>query len=590
MKQSFRVPWLMAPLLWAGCGPVEDPSLHPAFDPSRAVPPPEKPVIPPNPDRNLFWGDLHIHTSLSTDAFIMGVRALPDDAYTFARGGEIEHGAGYGIRIGRPLDFAAVTDHSEFLGVVRHMDPELPFSTRSLRRRLTEDSPLRTVLAFARTMRDFDPKNIQAEGAEEISLAAWQQIIESAERNYRPGQFATFIGYEWSAMPNRMNLHRNVIYRGREVPRLPYSSVNSMDPRDLWTVLEKERAAGMANFAIPHNGNVSGGLMYDDVAYDGSAMDAEYAERRMRNEPISEIFQVKGASETHPQLSPDDGFADFEILDTILSSEEVFSEPKGSYARDALRVGIEMQHREQWNPYRFGVIGSSDSHNASSAVEEDNFHGKLPMFDGSAGIRMGKSMPLPEKFRVARRWGAAGLAAVWSESNTRESLFDAMVRKETFATSGPRIRVRFFGGWGYPADLPLKADRIARAEAAGVPMGGDLPPSDGNAPTFAVWATSDPVGANLDRIQIVKGWVDRDGASQERLYDVSLSGNREPDADTGVVPAVGTTVHVASASYEKHDWSAAAFDGLDRSGFRSRVECVLLCPSARDPDTAVEHV
>lgn len=578
--QKLKMPGvLVACSMLASCSPVSDPSLFPEYNADKAIPPQEQPLVPNNPDRNLLWGDLHIHTSYSTDAYVMGVRALPDDAYDFARGGEIEHAAGYGIRISRPLDFAAVTDHSEYLGVVRHLDPEVPLSRRSLRQRLVEDSPLRTTLAWARTMLGFDPRQHDVPGAEEISRSAWQRIIDSAERNYAPGRFTTFIGYEWSSMPNKNNLHRNVIYRGSNVPALPYSSIESTDPRDLWAELENQRAEGMDNLAIPHNGNVSGGLMYDSVAYDGSTFDAAYAERRMRNEPVSEIFQVKGASETHPQLSPDDPFANFEILDTILSGKVAFSEPEGSYARGALRLGIEMGHTEGFNPYRFGVIGSSDGHNASSPVEEDSFHGKLPMFDGSAGVRMGKSLLLPEKYQIVKRWGAAGLAAVWAEANTRESIFDAIRRKETYATSGPRITVRFFGGWRYPEDLVVREDRIALAEATGVPMGGNLPRRNDGDPTFAVWAVKDANGANLDRIQIIKGWVDERGESHEKIFNVALSDQREADPKTGVAPPVGNTVDIESATYDNSIgdqqlwsvWTDTEFDPHQRAFYYARV-------------------
>ena len=293
--------------------------------------------------------------------------------------------------------------------------------------------------------------------------------------------------------------------------------------------------------------------MYGSATFDGSAIDSDYAERRMRNEPLSEMFQVKGQSETHPALSAEDSFADFEIFDTILSGKIRYAEPKGGYIRDALRLGIEMSHRDGFNPYQFGVIGSSDSHNASTPAEEDNYHGKLPLFDGSAGIRLAKSVLLPEKFQLSRRWGSAGLAAVWAEENTREAIFDAMRRKETYATSGPRIAVRFFGGWNYPKDLVQSNDPVALAEKSGVPMGGRLPvaeSADESAPTFAVWALKDPDSANLDRIQIIKGWVDEEGNSHETIYNVALSDQRKPDVDSGIIPAVGNTVNVETASYE----------------------------------------
>lgn len=530
--------------LQLACSPAPDPGLFPAYNSERAQPPAELPERASNPERSLFWGDLHIHTSLSTDAFTMGVRALPDDAYTFAKGGEIEHAAGYGIRISRPLDFAAVTDHAEYLGVVRALNPDLPLSQRSLRTRLLNDGRLRNTIAYLRSVLGFDLKAVEVENAEGLSRRAWQQVIDAAERHYQPGRFTSFIGYEWSSMPESRNLHRNVIYRGSQVPELPFSAVDSEDPRDLWTALERQRDAGMAVMAIPHNGNVSGGLMYDRVAFDGSALDADYAARRMANEPISEIFQVKGSSETHPQLSPEDAFAGFEIYDQLLSAKSVFAEPRGAYVRNALRTGIEFGHSEGFNPYRFGVIGSSDGHNASSPVEENNYHGKLPLLDGSAAIRLGQTYFLPDE-RLGKHWSAAGLAAVWAEENTRESLFDAMVRKETYATSGPRIRLRFFGGWNYPGNLPERDDRIALAEHSGVPMGGELPASGARAPSFAVWASKDPEGANLDRIQIIKGWVDASGSSHEKIYDVALSGDRQ----SGDEP-VGNTVDVAEARYD----------------------------------------
>lgn len=536
-----------------GCSQVDDPTLYPAFDAANAIKPREMPLIPKNPQRNLLWGDTHIHTSLSTDAHVMGVRALPDDAYVYARGGEIEHGAGYGIHLRKPLDFAAVTDHSEYLGVMREMDPELPLSSRSLRQRLIEDSPLRTTIAWIRTMVIFNPRLGEIKDSDKMSASAWKSIIESAERNYQPGRFTTFIGYEWSSMPEKNNLHRVVLYKGSRAPDIPFSSLDSQDPRDLWTQLETQRAEGMDNIAIPHNGNVSGGLMYGPNAFDGTPIDRDYAERRMRNEPVSEIFQVKGQSETHPALSPEDGFADFEIFDTILSGKIRYAEPKGGYARDALRLGIEMSHNEGFNPYRFGVIGSTDTHNAASPVEEDNYFGKLPLFDGSAGIRMGENVILPEDYQLTRRWGASGLAAVWAEENTRESIFDAIRRKESYATSGPRITVRFFGGWNYPEDILQASDPIDIAEQTGVPMGGNLPKAmfaKEEAPTFVVWALKDPDSANLDRIQIVKGWVDESGKSQEKIYDVALSDSRKPNPKTGQVPDVGNTVNVEEATYE----------------------------------------
>jgi hypothetical protein len=307
-------------------------------------------------------------------------------------------------------------------------------------------------------------------------------------------------------------------------------------------------------------------------------MTADYARRRMENEPLSEIYQVKGSSETHPLLSEEDQFAGFEIYQTLLSQGQETARAKGGYARDALRTGLQMSHSEGFNPYRFGVIGSSDGHNASSPVEEDNYHGKLPLLDGSAALRLRTASYFPADMPGGAGWGAAGLAAVWATQNTREALFDAMLRKETYATSGPRITVRLFGGWQYPQDLLQQEAWLAVAQAQGVPMGGDLPASTGAAPAFAVWAMRDPDGGNLDRIQIIKGWVDAAGISYEKVFNVAWSGQRKLDAD-GHLPAVGNTVDATTATYSNSIgaaqlsvlWTDPAFDARHEAFYYARV-------------------
>jgi len=551
----------------------------PRFDPTAAEQPPEKESTEFNPRRNLYWGDLHIHTSYSTDAYTNGVRATPDDAYTFVKGGEIEHAAGYGIRLQRPLDFAAVTDHSEYLGVLRATGPDLPLNRRGLRDRLLHDGRLQNTLLVVQSMLGFDLENAIVPGWEDITRSAWSEIVATAQRHNDPGRFTAFIGYEWTSMPEERNLHRNVIYRGSKVPDIPFSSVDSEDPRDLWAALEKQRNQGMESFAIPHNGNVSDGRMYDRVMFDGGAMYGDYAARRMRNEPISEIFQVKGSSETHPLLSDEDEFAGFELYDTLLAQSQADSSAGGSYTRDALRTGLEMSHSEGFNPYRFGVIGSSDGHNASAPVEENNYHGKLPLLDGSAALRMGKANFYPDGMPGGARWSAAGLAAVWAQENTRGSLYDAMRRRETYATSGPRITVRFFGGWNYAPDLVEQADWIDTAQRGGVPMGGDLPTPQGAAPSFAVWAIRDPESGNLDRIQMIKGWVDTTGKSREKVFDIAWSNERAIDAGTGKLPPVGNTVDAAKANYSNSIgaaqlatvWTDPEFDPEQEAFYYARV-------------------
>ncbi len=532
----------------------DDPSLKPRDDPRFAAPAPALRSAGRDPLRTIFWGDIHIHSAYSFDAYTLGVRALPDDAYRYAKGETIQHALGYPIRARRPLDFAAVTDHSEYLGVAR-AEGEASGDANSLREVMRTGSPWRITWHYLKIslgkMGTSKTRDATFGGRPaRSSIDAWQAIVDSAERHNDPGRFTTFIAYEWSSMPEEQNLHRNVIYRSERYPDFPYTSLDSKNPEDLWRALDEQRQRGMEMLAIPHNSNASNGKMFDRVAYDGTRLSREYAATRMRNEPLCEIFQVKGSSETHPSLSSADELAGFEIFDKMLSASGSDSQPRGSYARDALRAGLEMAAQSGFNPYRFGFIGSSDSHNASSTVEEDNHHGKLPMIDGSIGLRLGKSLLLPLNQNRGAQWSAAGLAAVWAEENTRESLFDAMKRKETYATSGPRIGVRFFGGWSFDRDILGDAELIRKAYAAGVPMGGDLAPRDGaGAPAFVVTATKDPTGANLDRIQIVKGWVDGDGGSHEKIYDIAASGGRVADAQTHRVPAVGNTVDVERATY-----------------------------------------
>lgn len=545
---------LVATSVISGCGRLEDPTLRSSVDLNRPEPPP---VIEPreySETRNLLWGDLHVHTSLSYDAYGMGVRVMPDDAYRYFKGGTIPHGAGYAVRARRPIDFAALTDHAEYLGVPRYLagdnaqDSVLPEV-------LASGSPLKMTWHWLYTMltaKNEKPRETYGhiEGLEPVMQDAWRAIIEAAEAHNDPGRFTSFIAYEYSSMPGGQNLHRNVIFRGSGVIDTPYSSVESENPEDLWSVLEQERAKGNDNLAIPHNGNASNGLMYDRKTYNGAELDADYAARRMANEPLSEIFQVKGSSETHPDLSPQDPFAAHELFTTIFNPAGDTGKVPGSYARDALRTGIQYRQKQGFNPYRFGVIGSSDSHNGTLADEEDNFHGKQPLMDGSAGQRLGNLFLLPDSVRRTGQWGSQGLAAVWAHENTRDSIFEALRRKETYATTGPRITLRFFAGWAYDRGILESPDWVEQAYAGGVPMGGSLSAGGGQqAPRFVVLSAKDPIGANLDRLQIIKGWVDAEGNRHERIYDIAGAGDRETDPDTELLPPIGSTVKVDDASY-----------------------------------------
>lgn len=538
------------------CEPIDDPSLERGRSDTAVTELPLRVAEAANPLRNLYWGDLHIHTALSSDAFTMGVRTLPADAYRFARGATIEHGAGFPITIRRPLDFAAVTDHSEYLGQARLADLDIPTTRQPLKQLLAQENRLSVTRAWAETMALIAENGFKLTlpGVDAaVNAAAWQQVIAAAEQYNEPGIFTTFIGWEWSADGGdvTVHLHRNVIYGDERVPALPFSALDGPAATDLWNFLRQERALGRQVLAIPHNGNLSRGGMYRLTDEDGLPLPELAAPDRSSLEPLSEILQVKGSSETHPLLSPRDEFAGFEIADAVPGRRASLETVTGSYARDALRRGLGVLEREGFNPLAFGVIGASDSHNASSSTDEDNHTGKLPMMDGSAGLRTGRAGLGLQYLTPAPRWGSGGLAGVWAEENTRASLFAALQRRETFATSGPRILLRMFGGWQLGPELAADPQGVQLADRAGVPMGGQLPaPAPGQTPRFVVFAARDTLGANLDRLQIVKGWVGKDGSSRERVINVSWSGDRAIDPATGRLPPVGSTVDAAASSYD----------------------------------------
>ncbi|MBT4163021.1 MAG: DUF3604 domain-containing protein [Gammaproteobacteria bacterium] len=535
------------------CSKLDDPSLNP--DTRNVATQAEKSPVPFIEERQVLFGDLHIHTGLSTDAYIMGVRSLPEDVYTFARGGSITHGAGYPISISRPLDFVAVTDHAEYMGQTRLASLDIPTTRQPLSALLKNGRILEITMAWWETSGQVDSNGFSPGGApvdKVINRSAWQMTIDAAERNNEPGVFTSFVGYEWSGDAGALtsHMHRNVIYRGSEVSALPFSKLDSNRPEDLWQFLHTERQRSIVAMAIPHNGNFSRGNMYAPRDSEGNPLDAAYAKMRSQYEPLTEILQIKGASETHPLLSSEDEFANFEVLkESLFTGETTIESIKGSYLRDALRVGLELSQSDGINPFKYGVIGSSDSHNASSPSEEFNYSGKLPMLDGSAGLRTDAALLLPDGLNPVTSWGSGGLAAVWAQENTRSSIFDALQRKETYATSGTRLSVRFFGGWNYsPSSLSVN-DVVLQAYANGVPMGADLTPVAAEAPGFLVFALKDPEGANLDRAQIVKGWVDEEGVSHEKVFDVAAADDRVINPDTGKLPDVGNTVDVATAEY-----------------------------------------
>ena len=503
----------------------------------------------PNPLKNAYFGEQHLHTVNSPDAFAFGTRNTPDDAYRFCKGEAINKiVAGETIQKATPYDWCAITDHSEYLGMMPLLlDPDS----------VLKDTPIGKLMAAGKGEEAFQQIITSATVGEmipyladpKVMATAWNAQKDAANRHYEPGKFTTLIAYEWSSQPNSANMHHNVFFRDNEGPQAVFSSFDSVKREDLWTYQEIQRGLGHENFSIPHNANVSNSLMYPLNNSYGGPIDKDWAERSQRNSVATEIVQTKGASETHPRISPNDEFADFEQgFVHLLGSGGVVGKIDHSYIRRGLTDGVGFQEMIGANPYKFGIVGGSDSHDAASINEEFNYTGVHGGTDMTAEIRL--TAPVTVAGEAPRSFGTGGATGVWAPENTREAIFDGIKNKETFGTSGPLIRVRFFGSWNYPADLVEDDEFVKQAYDYGVPMGGDLPamPDGAKAPTFAVWALKDPQSGNLDRIQIVKGWYGKDGQAWEHVYDVAWSDDRKPGAD-GKVPAVGNTVNIPDASY-----------------------------------------
>jgi len=501
------------------------------------------------PTREAFYGDLHLHTSFSFDAFVLfGTRATPEDAYRFARGEAVSY-LGRQVQRKEPLDFLAVTDHSENIGVFRALDDEESALSKSeVGQKLHREGPnafweLSSLLKTGKAIPGFDSTS--------AIHSAWDKEVETANAHYQPGKFTTFIGYEWTSSPDRQNLHRNVIFRGDKAP-YPFTAIDSKRPEELWAFLEQIRAGGVEALAIPHNANASNGLMYDWVNSDGKPIDQAYALSRALNEPLSEISQNKGSSETNPALSPNDEFSNFEIFDYLLATKKK-SKVNGSYVREAYGRGLVLAEKTGTNPYKFGVVGASDFHSGLSTSGEDAYGGDPGGYEpDTEKAKQSLVRPGDEESGIQLLLtGSGNLTGVWAEENTRESIYDALRRKETFATSGTRLKFRFFGGWEYGRKLLESKDWAKTAYGQGVPMGGDLPskPVAAKAPRFLIHALKDPNGANLDRVQVVKVWL-KDAKHEEKVFDVAFSGRRKKDPRTGKVPAIKNTVDLATATYK----------------------------------------
>ena len=508
--------------------------------------------------RRVYFGDLHLHSRASADAYAMGnVSLTADDAYRFALGEEITSSSGLPVRLRRPLDFLAVTDHAEFLGVLNAFHQDNPALLNSpMGHRWSVLSPEGVLAAFVETLSNPDP--VRDDVPDVLEWSIWREVVDSAERFYRPGSFTTFAGYEWTAASEGNNLHRCVIYRDgpdKTGSTLPFSSIVGDDPEQLWAaLLDYEQTAGGQVLAIPHNGNLSNGIMWYTETLGGEPLSADYARRRMRFEPVVESTQVKGDSETHPLLSPNDAFANFErwdewnIMNTARTTPEMLS---GSYVRSALKRGLSLEQQLGINPYQFGQLGSSDNHTALATTAEDNFFGKFA--NSEPGVRTAQSMMAGMK---NPDWAlvASGLAAVWATENTREAIFDAIRRKEVYATTGSRIVLRFFASWGFSKGLVSRPDFVSQAYRQGVPMGTNLegvPDRDG--PEFLLRALRDPDGPNLERLQVIKGWLDAKGRQRERVFDVALAPGAGKSSVNTKTALMGNTLGAAELSAQWRD-------------------------------------
>jgi hypothetical protein len=545
--------------------------------------------LQPNPERNAYFGEEHIHTSWSVDAWLMGNRITgPDDAYKYAQGQTIKHPLGYDIKIDTPMDFMGVTDHSEYVGVTKEANTpgsamsKMPEAQPLILKDPNDQADIQKVFTYLVGLMSGSP--VKAFMSPAVAGSIWTENNKIADANNHPGTFTAFCSYEWTSMPNHRNLHRNIFFRDcAKVPEMPYSALDSTHPEELWNWMDTQRKAGNELLAISHNANLSDGWMYPtDVDSFGRPIDAAWADSRDRNERLVEIKQIKGQSETHPLLSPNDEFANYELFSGLLgmpATDGRVDHIRGSFARQALKDGLTLQDTRGYNPYKFGMAAGSDSHNTGSPYRQDNFYGGHAEIDGSVDRRMAGVLAFGTL--DVRLENPGGLTGVWAEENTRASIWDAMYRKETFGVSGPHIKVRLFGGWGYNPDILDAGDWVKQSYAGGVPMGADLPPmpaGKGTAPSFVVWAVKDPTSANLDRIQVVKGWT-QDGQSFEKVFDVVWSGDRTPDKWTGEVPPIQSTVNLQKATYTnsvgstelKTVWTDPEFDASLHAFYYARV-------------------
>lgn len=594
MKNSFIPIFLITALMFiSGCS---DSSKNTSDSTNKKDNTLQKIVAKSNPLNDVYWGDTHLHTSFSTDAGMIGNTLGPEEAYKFARGEEVTTSTGLKAKLLRPLDFLVVSDHAENLGLapaINVSDPELlKFEWGKYEHDLVKSG--KSFEAYMNWEDSTAAATDPLKGNEALTRSYWNKSLDAAKKYNEPGKFTSLIGFEWTSGPNGDNLHRNVIFRDNEdkaTQILPFSLYDSQDPEKLWEWMQAyESKTGGKLLAIPHNGNLSNGLMFDDITlFSKTPLDRNYAESRSRWEPVYEVTQMKGTGEAHPLLSPNDEFADYGIWDKGSFGDQPKTKdmlPK-EYVREAYKRGMQYEDKLGVNPFKFGLIGSTDAHNSLSSTDENNFFGKAVLTEPNQPGRYSQTITGVFQDRVkeditikAYNTLSSGYAAVWAKSNTREDLWDALKRREVYATTGTRMKVRMFAGWDYTQDDVTKADMVKIGYEKGVPMGGDLKnAAGGNVPTFMISAMKDPDWANLDRVQIIKGWVDEQGKSHERIYDVAVSDNREINSEGRCMTKVGNTVNVKEATYQNTIgaanltayWKDPDFDPKQRAFYYVRV-------------------
>lgn len=538
-----------------------------------------------NEFRNPYFGQTHQHTGWSFDEAIYNVRLGPDNTYRHARGEKVFHPSGFEVQLKLPLDFMVVSDHAEYLGVLLKMyDPNNPLSKHPLAKDIVgsgNDVELSTKAFYGLVSQTIQPdgstKADSTLNSPQLKITLWDEYVAITDKYYEPGKFTTLAGYEWSSQPNMSNLHRNVIFRSTKNLPVPFSYFDSQKPEDLWKWMDEQRNNGLELLAIPHNGNLSNGLMFALNDSDGNPISKDYAESRMRNEKLTEIIQTKGQSETHPLMAPNDEFAfNFEIWTKPVAGPGTVKVVETNYVRNAYKNGMLMEQKIGVNPFKYGVVGGGDIHTSIVSHEEYQHTGEHNLKSGTPEERLLQSIP-GEPSKIEQ--GTAGLSCVWAEENTRESIWDAMERKETWATSGSRITVRVFGGYDFGNTHPGDANWAEVGYKNGAPMGGDIPQNtEGKPVQLMVWALKGPNSGNLDRIQVIKGWIDSEGNAQEKIYNVAWSGERKLDAN-GKLPDVGNTVDIPNASYTntigspelKTVWTDPDFDASQQAFYYLRV-------------------